>query len=203
MEIVQVKFKVAWINSALDTKHFNWVEQSIGRVEKTVSFAECVSNQPNVSFIPFNFSVSSDVNCVNEEHAPDPQICQSDITVPRLMPSESSSTSAILKKIALQNPQINLTKSNNVEEENISTKFKISFDVYLPSVRLRKSIPRLPNYRVVVCSSDSKVPNSADVRATLGSLKDGVPLLFAVCSLSNTSFFCFSEVNLPTQITIG
>ena len=167
-----------------------------------------VTEHIDKKMIAFVSSVGSGASGLrlNEECVPDPPftpIFKPDVTVPRLMPSESSSTSAILKKIALKNPQSKVRKSNNVEEESNSTKSKISFDVYLPTVRLRKSIPRLPNYRVVVCNSDSKVPKSSDVRATLGSLKDGVPLLFAVCSLSNTSFFCFSEVNLPTDVTIG
>ena len=106
-------------------------------------------------------------------------------TVPKLSPAESTSTSAILAKLALKNPE-------NIFSKNIDSSFKISFDLYLPSIHLRKSIPKLPNYRIVVCRPDSKVPTSEDIRSTLGSLKDGVPLLFAICSLSNTSFFCFS-----------
>jgi hypothetical protein len=129
---------------------------------------------------------------VNIREGPLRSLWKSGSTVPKLSPADSTSTSAILAKLKLKNPE------NNFTEKESST-FKISFDVYLPSIRLRKSIPKLPNYRVVVCRSDSKVPSTGDVRLTLGTLKDGVPLLFSIVSLSNISFFCFSQVSLPTQ----
>ena len=120
-------------------------------------------------------------------------------TVPQLCPAESTSTADILAKLALK-------RGNNFDffiPGSEPSSFKISFDVYLPSVRLRKSIPKLPNYRLVICRPDSKVPTSQDVRSILGPIKDGVPLLFAICSLANISFFCFSEVDLPVHISIG
>lgn len=116
-------------------------------------------------------------------------------TVPKLSPKDATTVSNILSKLALKN------KSNQIVTSANSHSYKISFDLYLPNVRLRKSIPKLPNYRIVVCKPDSKVPTADDLQQTLGTLKDGVPLLFAICSLSNTSFFCFSEVNLPSLVS--
>ena len=111
-----------------------------------------------------------------------------------LSPSQATSTSAILSKLSLP------TTCQLPELE--STKLKISFDVYLPTTKLKKSVPKIPNYRVVVVRSDSNIPTSADIRATLGSLSDAVPILFAVVSTTNVSFFDFAEVSLPCNPTI-
>ena len=115
-------------------------------------------------------------------------------TVPMLSPSEATTTSAILSRLSLPIGQPKPAPK--------SSKLKISFDVYLPTSKLKKSVPKIPSYRVVVDRSDSDVPTSADVRATLGSLTDAVPVLFAVVSTTHVSFFDFAEVCLPTNSTI-
>jgi len=115
-------------------------------------------------------------------------------TTPRLSPSDATSSSAILSKLAFGSEQT-FPKSEGC-------KFKISYDVYLPSVQLRKSVPKLPNYRVVVLRSDSPIPTSSDIRATLGVLKDGVPIIFAVVAISTVSFFNFAQVCLPTNVSV-
>ena len=111
-----------------------------------------------------------------------------------LSPSEATSTSAILSRLTLPVGQ--------QPPPTESVKLKISFDVYLPTAKLKKSVPKIPNYRVVVVRSDSDVPTSADIRATLGSLADAVPILFAVASPTHVSFFDFAEVCLPSNSTI-
>ena len=118
-------------------------------------------------------------------------------TVPLVKPADGISTENILMKLSQateQDCEVEPVKSND---------FKITYDIYLPGVRFKKSKARVPNYRVVVVKSQ-KLPTEADLVALNKNLKDGVPILFAICNNDNNiSFYCFSPVNLPTLISMG
>ena len=114
-------------------------------------------------------------------------------SVPLIRPSQASSTKSILSKLNLK----------PFEPQEAGRKMKISFDIYGPNVHFRKSSPRLPNFRLVVVTSEESLPTKADLKATLGTIKDKVPLLFAIVSQSDVSMFNLFPVDLPTEITMG
>ena len=92
---------------------------------------------------------------------------------------------------------------NQESPTRIGRKFKISYDIYGPGVHFKKSNPSLPNFRIVIVDAKDKIPNKNDMRSTLGSIRDGVPLLFAIVSDSNIAFYNLFPIDLPLQITMG
>jgi len=115
---------------------------------------------------------------------------------PMLRPYQAKSTKAIFSKLTLRH-------ISNDAEGCESKVFKISYDVYGPNVHLKKSAPRLPNFRLVICQSDETLPSEDDLKATMGDIKDKVPLMFAIVSQSDIAFFSLYPTNLPTEITMG
>ncbi len=113
-------------------------------------------------------------------------------TWPLLLPRDALSSRIILNKIKLNQRLVNTV-----------TKLKISYDLYLPTAKFQKSRPRAPTFRIVVCKGDSALPNNHDIKATVGRLRDELPLLFAVVTLNNIAFYNFFPVKLPTQEMIG
>ena len=129
-------------------------------------------------------------------------------STPLLQPVHSKSTANILSKLDLQmdKQQLMVISSSIMESrdrENVTCHFRVSYDVYLPQASFRKSSPRLPNYRVTVCKPSDPLPTYEDVKMLTGSNNDSVPLLFAVCTISSVTFYCFSKIKLPTVISKG
>ena len=122
------------------------------------------------------------------------------VSTPAMKPSQAKSTAAILSAISLQAPTLNETSINS---KGSGTQFKISFDVYGPNVHFKKTSPGLPNFRIVVTTSDNDVPDEDDLGATMASLTDKVPLVFGIVSQSDIAFFSLSPVSLPVDITMG
>ena len=122
------------------------------------------------------------------------------VSTPAMKPSQAKSTAAILSAISLQTtPTLNETSIHS----KCGIQFKISFDVYGPNVHFKKSSPGLPNFRIVVTTSDNNVPNEHDLVATMSSLTDKVPLVFGIVSQSDIAFFSLSPISLPVDITMG
>ena len=129
-------------------------------------------------------------------------------SAPLLQPVHSKSTANILSKLDLQMDKQQLVGiSSSIKEsrhkENITCHFRVLYDVYLPQASFRKSSPRLPNYRVTVCKPSDPLPTYEDVKMLTGCNNDSVPLLFAVCTISSVTFYCFSKIKLPTVISKG
>ena len=129
-------------------------------------------------------------------------------STPLLQPVHAKNTAKILSKLDLQLDKYNFMSTcksdvQNVEDEMDGFPFRIQFDVYLPKVPFRKSSPHLPNYRVAVCKSSDPLPTHSDVTNLTGCYGDAVPLLFAICTISSVSFYCFSKVQLPKIISKG
>ena len=129
-------------------------------------------------------------------------------TKPLLQPIHSKSTAKIMAKLDQQLSQ-KFVNDNIADAIEIEAKkeqyplFRIQYDVYLPKVQFRKSSPHPPNYRVTVCKPSDPLPTHKDVESLTGCYTDAVPLLFAVCTISSVSFYCFSQVHLPQMISKG
>ena len=128
-------------------------------------------------------------------------------TTPLMQPVHAKHTAKILSRLNINLDKPNITsdkaKIQNTDGKLADFPFQIQYDVYLPKVHFRKSCPRLPNYRVTVCKSSVPLPTHEDVKILTGNYNDAVPLLFAVCTMSSVSFYCFSKVQLPELISIG
>ena len=118
-------------------------------------------------------------------------------TCPMIMPSQGTSTKDILTLLRMDQFQ---DKDN---EKDNGRKFKISYDIYGPKAPFKKSKPSLPTFRIVIVEAKDEVPNKNDLSATLGSISDGVPLVFSVVSNGDISFYSLYPVDLPLQITMG
>lgn len=129
-------------------------------------------------------------------------------STPLLQPVHSKNTAKILSKLDLQMDKQKLEAISSPEiksgdRENITCPFRVWYDVYLPQASFRKSSPRLPNYRVTVCKPSDPLPTYEDVKMLTGSNNDSVPLLFAICTISSVTFYCFSKTQLSTMISKG
>ena len=128
-------------------------------------------------------------------------------TCPMIKPSDGSSTLNILTKLQFSNTTIHQDKvKDTTSTKSIhfqGQKFKISYDIYAPGVHFKKSNPCLPNFRIVIMDSNDKVPTKTDMQTTLGSISDGVPLLFSIVSHGDIAFYSLYPVDLPLQITMG
>ena len=120
-------------------------------------------------------------------------------TVPLLEPRSASTTENILRRISL------VSEDASSEATKDDTDLEASFDVYLPSAAFRKSDPGPPSYRVAVTSSLEPLPDQDGLDLVQDSHGDSVPLLVAVVSPAGGSiaFYCFSEIQLPIDITMG
>ena len=117
-------------------------------------------------------------------------------TTPLLRPLDAKTTRSVLNKLQLK------TKAS-VESFSPVT-HRISFDVYHPNVQnFRKSAPRLPNFRVIIAQKEERVPNVEDLQCTLGTIKDQVPIIFALPSESDIAFYSPYPISLPFDITMG
>ena len=117
--------------------------------------------------------------------------------VPLVKPSDATSTANILAKLQSKSP-------DKPEKSGLKSEFEISYDVFLPKSQFKKSEKCLPDYRVVVCGSDSgRFPNCKDIFKVTAECGDRVPVLFAVSALGSVSFYCLSAVDLPTLISLG
>ena len=130
-------------------------------------------------------------------------------TCPMIKPSDGSSTLNILTKLQFSssvqdNKKIVKNNTKSIHHSQAGQKlFKISYDIYAPGVHFKKSNPCLPNFRIVIMDSNDKVPTKADMQSTLGSITDGVPLLFSIVSHGDIAFYSLYPVDLPLQITMG
>ena len=124
-------------------------------------------------------------------------------TCPMIKPSDGSSTLNILTKLQFSSVQDKVKNTKSIHHSHHGQKFKISYDIYAPGVHFKKSNPCLPNFRIVIMDSNDKVPTKADMQTTLGSITDGVPLLFAIVSHGDIAFYSLYPVDLPLQITMG
>ena len=129
-------------------------------------------------------------------------------STPLLQPVHSKSTAKILSKLDLQMDKQQLVAISSPviksrDRENITCPFRVWYDVYLPQALFRKSSPRLPNYRVTVCKPSDPLPTYEDVKMLTSSNNDSVPLLFAVCTISSVTFYCFSKIKLSSVISKG
>jgi len=134
--------------------------------------------------------------------------------LPLVKPSDAKTTTSLMSKLrefddppSSDNELTNKPSSDTEATNNKpSDEFGISYDVYLPKSKFKKSVKLPPDYRVVVCSgSDSNgvFPSFRDVARVTGCCRDKVPVLFAISVLGSISFYCFSAVDLPTLISVG
>ncbi|XP_022249728.1 uncharacterized protein LOC111087424 [Limulus polyphemus] len=96
-----------------------------------------------------------------------------------------------------------LTSSTSCLGKSAETKFQIDYDVYLPNISFRKSIPTIPSLRVVVTWAEDAVPALADVVVLQRNLCDNVPLQFAVVDNGDLAFYSFHDVSLPSYIPLS
>ena len=117
-------------------------------------------------------------------------------TVPMLRPLDAKTTRSVLNKLQLKVVE----PSEDADEVQ---DYHISYDIYHPNVHFRKSAPRLPNFRVVIAQKEDRVPNIDDLQCIIGTIKDEVPILFAVPSQSDIAFYSPYPIDLPLDITMG
>ncbi|TRY63425.1 hypothetical protein TCAL_14352 [Tigriopus californicus] len=119
-----------------------------------------------------------------------------------MIPARSvHSTRHILELIRIPNRKCNIRDETLIDDRLEA--FKIDFDIFLPNVSFKKSRPGLPNFRVIVTSSDESVPKSQSLQSLKESLADSVPLLMGVVGPGNISFFALQDTSLPRIISVG
>ena len=122
-------------------------------------------------------------------------------TTPLLRPLDAKTTTSVLNKLQLKTKA---SSTSSVELSSSPVTHRISFDVYHPNVQnFRKSAPRLPNFRVIIAQKEDRVPNVDDLQCALGTIKDQVPILFALPSESDIAFYSPYPISLPLDITMG
>ncbi|XP_075232039.1 uncharacterized protein LOC142330564 [Lycorma delicatula] len=78
-------------------------------------------------------------------------------------------------------------------------RLKVSYDVYIPNIPLKKSSRGLPNYRVVVMDFSDAVPTASEMAELSSRFEDGVPILIALVLPDSLSFFTAATIKLPTD----
>ena len=137
--------------------------------------------------------------------------------VPLLMPSDAKSTTRILTNImTCYNTGADVVSVEDDDDEgngeedvaDDSATIRISYDVFMPKFKKGGGKGSPPDYRVVVCTPSIEtdaggLPSYETVVRVTSKCKDKVPVLFAVSKHGSLSFYCFSAVGLPTQISFG
>ena len=119
-------------------------------------------------------------------------------TVPLLQPKDAAFTSRILERISFTSDTS--AESRVLEIEPILCQ---DFDIYAPHVIFRKSAPCQPTHRICVMTSKDPIPSQVQIQEMHKGLDDKVPLLFAVDSQGSLAFYCFSQIGLPIEISLG
>ncbi|XP_055955068.1 tRNA-splicing endonuclease subunit Sen54 [Patella vulgata] len=154
--------------------------------------------RPSVATNPEQTDRQTAQQCL-ETDSPADILWQGEVT-PLIRPEDATSTANILSKLqVIQVFEEEILKRENPTEFDSS--FKISFDVFLPDAKFRKTDPGKPNHRVCITRSTDDVPNLKDIHE--GTLKDGVPVHWAVLDNGDVAFYSFQQLNLPSDITIG
>ena len=90
--------------------------------------------------------------------------------IPMIQPREALSVGVVFSKIALGQAG-HFDKEGGVD---VDTNLKVSYDVYAPSVTLRKAAPRLPNYRVAVVDGGGVVATQQQINRICMEFNDKV-----------------------------
>ncbi|KAL3876800.1 hypothetical protein ACJMK2_034594 [Sinanodonta woodiana] len=122
---------------------------------------------------------------------------KSEEVVPLLRPEEAVSTAAVLQKLQIIQ-EVDVTKMCKWPHNK-----EISYDVYRPDLKFRKSQPGIPNHRICVVRSIDPPPSISEVSALYGYLDDDIPIHWAVVDNGEIAFYEFSPISLPTDITVG
>ncbi|KAK3599317.1 hypothetical protein CHS0354_028683 [Potamilus streckersoni] len=154
-----------------------------GQARSWKEYRECVKREE------FDASGSTPVQYLWQE---------SEEVVPLVRPENAVSTAAVLQKLQIIQ-EVDVTKMckwpNNKE--------KISYDVYLPDLKFKKSQPGIPNHRICVVRSVDPPPSISEVSALYGYLDDDIPIHWAVVDNGEIAFYEFSPISLPVDITVG
>ncbi|KAK6170888.1 hypothetical protein SNE40_019177 [Patella caerulea] len=165
------------------------------------SYADWVKTKTTVSasnWKEYKIKLKKAQQCV-EKDSPADILWQGEVT-PLTRPEDATSAANILSKLQV----IQVFDEEILKREiptELASSFKISFDVFLPDAKFKKTDPGKPNHRVCITRSTDDVPNLKDIHEN--TLKDGVPVHWAVLDNGDVAFYSFQQLNLPIDITIG
>ncbi|KAJ8037601.1 tRNA-splicing endonuclease subunit Sen54 [Holothuria leucospilota] len=117
---------------------------------------------------------------------------------PLVRPSDSVNTDLLLKKL-----QVIQSSERKKMSRSLSTpckEVKITFNVYLPDSRYKKTCPGPPAFCVVIYNVQDPVPDLGVQMGLLNQAKT-VPLLFSIVDNADITFCCFRDVEIPLGIT--
>ncbi|XP_062566451.1 tRNA-splicing endonuclease subunit Sen54-like [Saccostrea cucullata] len=125
-----------------------------------------------------------------------------DEVTPLVRPGDAKNTISVLEKLKV----IQTWDNKSVSSNNTAAKPeipKVSYDVYKPDAKFRKSNPGVPDHRICVVGSDEDPPSLSTLTSIFSYYDDEVPLHWAVVDEGEIAFYSFSQISLPTQVFMG
>lgn len=110
---------------------------------------------------------------------------------PLMRPFQATSIESVYSRLRL---------CKDSASHEIGKVLKISYDVYGPNTRFRKSSPGPPTFRVVICDEGDCVPTKNDINASTLDLEDQAPLMMAIVSPSDVAYNRICPVALPVEL---
>ncbi|XP_071501657.1 uncharacterized protein [Diadema antillarum] len=142
-----------------------------------------------------------DKNMTELLNSPVGHLWQGDVK-PLVKPSDAKSTGHVLNKLQV-------IDGANLTCEHSGHRFspplidsKISFDVFMPNKKYKKTNPGQPNFCVVVCSEEDPVPELA-AQLDLLIKADPIPVIWGVVDNADINFYTLNDIELPVDITLG
>ncbi|XP_061169079.1 tRNA-splicing endonuclease subunit Sen54-like [Saccostrea echinata] len=125
-----------------------------------------------------------------------------DEVTPLVRPEDAQNTIAVLEKLkVIQTWDGNSVSTRNTEANQDLP--RVSYDVYKPDAKFRKSNPGIPDHRICVVGSEEDPPSLSTLMSFYGYFDDEVPLHWAVADEGEIAFYSFGQISLPTQVFMG
>nr|XP_022316748.1 tRNA-splicing endonuclease subunit Sen54-like [Crassostrea virginica] len=122
--------------------------------------------------------------------------------VPLVRPEDATDTISVLKKLQIIPQWEGSPESANKTEERPGLP-KVSYDVFKPDAKFRKSNPGVPDHRVCVVRSEEDPPSLSALTSLYSYYDDDIPLHWAVVDNGEIAFYSFSQISFPTQVFMG
>ncbi|XP_052788282.1 tRNA-splicing endonuclease subunit Sen54-like [Mya arenaria] len=116
---------------------------------------------------------------------------------PLVKPDQATSTLAVLE-------QLQIVKEEKLLLRDPDRKMVMpEFDVYLPKTSYSKSMPGIPDFRILICRPNDCPPSLRVTKDISTYLDDDVPLQCAVVDSGSICSYTVSDISLPLDIHVG
>ncbi|KAK9508789.1 hypothetical protein O3M35_006262 [Rhynocoris fuscipes] len=199
------EIKIKSIEKSLTVSHENFEESSQDKLDSNCSQSPQIVETSNITEMDNveSSAVEDEVELFEKDTENEEITCwqqykeQTGVEVetrteggPLIQPDQIKDLAEVLKNLQI-------FETIDTQAEDKTSKFKISFDAYLPTDHFKKSLKMLPKFRIIVVNSSDSLPTNSEIDTLKSSYQDGIPFLYAAVYDDTISFYLYDSVSLP------